>query len=189
MATLGAAVVTLVFADKSEIITITTGPGPTSTVTVTQTVSAPPVSGTNTTNPSSLSALFSVRRTSGTNPITLNSGYGADLDDISSPNWLVHSGPAGSTAGAGSDVSWGYGGLDPFWHWKVDAALVTGSDYSTCAGATGYSDQDIPYEDVKAGQMFCIRTDRNRYVLIHIQDVSKSQVTFDVTAWDPPFKS
>lgn len=185
-----AATIGLLGASKADLVTVTVGPQPTTTVTtsvpgptVTLTETAPP-----TDNPTEGSGSNSVRRTSGDRPIVLTSGYGVDLDDKSSPNWLAHSGPAGSSARKGSDISWGYGGLDPFLSFNVDTARVSGSDYGTCASETGYSSDDIPWEDLNKGDKLCVRTDRNRYAFIKIMRLDKTAIAFNAIVWDPPFE-
>jgi hypothetical protein len=124
-------------------------------------------------------------------PIKLTDGYGVDFDDNVSPNWLAHSGPAGSGAGGGSDVDYGSNsatGLD----FIQDAAVEPGTaGYATCAEETAYSQNSILegdlQKDMQAHDKICVRTDQHRYALLTIISVSPAEIEFAVTVWDPPF--
>jgi hypothetical protein len=163
---------------------VTAGP------TVFVTVTASP----NTANGSSSPPLppnVSVRRSTGSLPIKLTDGYGVDLDDNVSPNWLAHSGPAGSSAGGGSDIDYGSNpdiGLDI----NQDAAIESSNaGYATCAEETAYSHNGILEGDlqkiVNAHEKICVRTDQNRYALLSVLSVSSAEIEFTATVWDPPF--
>ena len=163
------------------------------TVTVTATVTATPTAtGPVTPDPSEgssdPSALTVRRSTTGRPPIKLTSGYGVDLDDRDSPNWLAHSGPAGSSAGEGSDISWGYGNQEPFIQFNVDGAVVDTGGPDVCAAETGYSEDDIERAALERNEEICIRTDENRYSLIRILEFDKTSIRFEATTWDPPFE-
>jgi hypothetical protein len=160
--------------------------------TVFVTVTASP----NTANGSSSPPLppnVSVRRSTGSLPIKLTDTYGVDLDDNVSPNWLAHSGPAGSGAGGGSDLDYSLGsnaviGLN----FNADAAIEpSNAGYATCAEETAYTHNSILEGDlqksVQAHEKICVRTDQNRYALLSVLSVSSAEIDFAATVWDPPF--
>src|SRR5215472_14395246 len=110
-----------------------------------------------------LPAGVSVRRSTGSVPIKLSVGYGVDLDDNVSPNWSVKSGPAGSSAGYGSDVVWDGDGNDGLAFDKDAAVESRSAGYATCAEETDYSSTSIAQGDLQAdlqtGKKLCVRTD------------------------------
>jgi hypothetical protein len=192
LGTILATALTVFFGHTAGVVYIGTLPSPSQVPTTSLPDSAtnPPSSATGSTSPP-LPTGVSVRRSTGSVPIKLTDGYGVDLDDNVSPNWLAHSGPAGSGAGGGSDVDYGSDsttGLD----FSQDAAVEQdAAGYATCAEETAYSHNSIPegdlQKDMQAHDKICVRTDQNRYALLTIISVSPTEVEFAVTTWDPPF--
>ena len=145
------------------------------------------------TSTSLLPAGVSVRRSTGSVPIKLSGEYGVDLDDNVSPNWSVKFGPAGSSAGYGSDVVY-QGAAGEGLSFDRDATVESNATgYATCAEETDYSGASIAQgdlqDDQRAGRKICVRTDGNRYALLTIISVSTNQLKFAATVWDPPFQS
>jgi hypothetical protein len=158
-------------------------------------VRAAPATSSGPSNPE-LPPGVTVRRTTGSVPIKLSVGYGVDLDDNSSPNWSVKAGPAGSSAGYGSDIVFesttglGGDGLE----FDQDAAPETGKvGYATCAEETAYSSSSVALGDLesdwRAGKKLCVRTTDSRYALITFISVSATELVVAATVWDPPFAS
>ena len=123
-----------------------------------------------------------VRRTTGTQAITLRPNYGVDLDDNVSPNWSVGQGCCNRDVGWASNASQLY--------ISNDYAVMTGTpDYAACAQETGYTDGSIERGNLQVGENLCVRTSGHRYALVTIDDVSDQGVQFRATVWDPPFAS
>lgn len=123
-----------------------------------------------------------VRRTTGSQAITLRPNYGVDLDDNVSPNWSVGQGCCNRDVGWASDAS----ALSI----SDDYAVMTGTpDYTACAQETGYTDGGIERGNLQVGESLCVRTSGHRYALVTIDDVSDQGVQFRTTVWDPPFAS
>jgi hypothetical protein len=123
-----------------------------------------------------------VRRSTGTQVITLRPSYGVDLDDAVSPNWSVGQGCCNRDVGWTSDAA--------RLNIANDYAVMTGTpDYTACAQETGYTDGSIERGSLQVGQNLCLRTSGHRYALVTIVDVSDQGVQFRATVWDPPFAS
>lgn len=191
-ATLGAALITALVGHSAGFVYIGPSPAPSST-SATGSSSA---HGASAGPKSLLPPGVTVRRQTGNVPIKLKVGYGVDLDDNVSPNWSAKFGPAGSSAGYGSDIVYegttglGADGLE----FNQDAALENGSvGYATCAEETGYFSDSISVgdleNDLRAGKKICVRTSQNRYALITLVSVSTSQLVVSATVWDPQFAS
>jgi hypothetical protein len=129
-----------------------------------------------------------VRRTSQPGAITLRPSYGADLDDNTSPNWGVKSGPIGSSAGSGSDIGPDSDGANV--DFAGDYAVVTGApEYATCANETAYTSGAIERVSLSPGENICVLTSEDRYALVTIISTSEQAIQFAVTVWDPPLAS
>jgi hypothetical protein len=172
-------------------IVVTAGPPPTVVVTV----PAAPAGGSG--SPSTIPGTVTgpplpdgvtVRRTTGSDVITLRPSYGVDLDDNTSANWSVNNGPIGSSAGGGSDI--GFDGSASKLDLIGDYAIVAGPpDYATCARETAYTNGAIERGSLRPNETICVRTEQNRYALVTIVDASDQAIQLGATTWDPPIPS
>lgn len=125
-----------------------------------------------------------VRRTTGTDTITLRPSYGVDLDNNTSQNWAVASTGAyyGRDVGSISDGNQlGFVG---------DYAVVTGApEYATCARETGYTRGSIERGSLRSGENICVHTDENRYALVTIVNADDQAIQFSAVVWDPAIPS
>lgn len=167
--------------------TVIVGSPPTMVQTVTVTPS-PPSAGPSDAPGGSSPAMpsgVSVRRSTGSSPITLRPSYGVDLDDDTSLNWSVKSGPINSLAGYGSDV--GSDAYESKLDFGEDYAVVSRLDgYSTCAEESGYTRGGIERGSLRQGEQICLRTGENRYAAIKIVSASATEIRLTATVWDPP---
>jgi hypothetical protein len=125
-----------------------------------------------------------VRRTSQPGTITLRPSYGADLDDNTSPNWGVESGPNSN----GNDI--GLGSEGEYAYFAGDYAVVSGApEYATCANETAYTSGAIERVSLGPGAKICVLTSEDRYALVTIISTSEQAIQFAVTVWDPPLAS
>jgi hypothetical protein len=178
----------------TDTIVVSLGPPPTAVQTVVVTApAAPPAIPTTVERPDSrsgpaLPAGVRVRRSTETGAITLRPGFGVDLDNNTSPNWDVHSGPITSSAGGGNDV--GFDSSAAALDFYGDLTVVGGSpQYGTCAQETGYTHGSIERGSLRVGESICTRTNQDRYALITVTSVSEQAVAIDVVVWDPPVAS
>jgi len=167
-----------------------TAAGPTPpAVPPTSPVTAPTASATSVpatpTDRAALPGNVTVRRTSQPNAITLRPSYGVDLDDNTSPNWGVKSGPtwySGSDIGSDSD--------EDIVDFTGDYAVVTGApEYATCATETAYTSGGIERGSLRPDENICLRTSEDRYALVTIISTSEQAIQFRATVWDPPVPS
>jgi hypothetical protein len=172
-------------------IVVTTGPPPTVVITV---PAAPAPGAGNPSEPTGATAGpplpdgVTVRRTTGSDVITLRPSYGVDLDDNTSANWSVHDGPIGSSAGGGSDI--GFDSSASQLDLIGDYAVVSGTpEYATCARETAYTHGSIERGSLRSDETLCVRTDQNRYALVMSIGASDQAIQLSVTTWDPPIPS
>jgi uncharacterized protein DUF1707 len=125
-----------------------------------------------------------VRRTTGTEAITLRPSYGVDLDNNTSPNWAV----ANTGTYYGRDVASVSNGTEL--GFTGDYAVVTGDpEYATCARETAYARGGIELGSLQPGDNICVRTNENRYALVTIITVGEQAIQFRAVVWDPAIPS
>ena len=125
-----------------------------------------------------------VRRTTGTEVITLRPSFGVDLDNNTSPNWAV----AATGAGSGRDVAPSSNGDTLYF--TGDFAVVTGApEYATCARETGYMRGGIELGSLQPDDNICVRTNENRYALVTIVTAAEQAMQFRAVVWDPVIAS
>jgi len=157
---------------------------PTTTTALRPTTSAAPTTSPGGAIAAPVPAGVEVRRTTGTEVITLRPSYGVDLDNNTSPNWAV----AATGAGSGRDVAPSSNG-DTF-YFTGDFAVVTGApEYATCARETGYMRGGIELGSLQPDDNICLRTDQNRYALVTIVTAAEQAIQFRAVVWDPVIAS
>jgi hypothetical protein len=130
-----------------------------------------------------------VRRTTNSDPITLRNDRGADLDNLSSPNWGVTTAlPSGGKiirqfGSSSTDLGWTEGSLVFIGYIAV---VAKGATYPDCASETAYGPEDIPLDDLKDGLTVCIVTSKRRYAVLVVRQGSSRQIDLDITVYDPP---
>jgi hypothetical protein len=150
-------------------------------------VSRPTTSATSTASPDGTGGTAAVlpngvdvRRTTGTDVITLRPSYGVDLDNNTSSNWAV----ANTGTSYGRDVGSGSDGNSLYF--TRDYAVVTSvPEYATCARETGYTRGGIERGSLHSGDNICVRTDQDRYALVTIVAADEQAMQFRAVVWDP----
>ncbi len=127
-----------------------------------------------------------VRRSTGDNPLTLSTGYSADLDTMNR-SWDVEY--AATLSRFDIDLGTGVGVIAGS---GSDIAIVDGPAlYEICADATGYTKR-IPRDELRQGVTACVRTSEKRLASVTIKKAtprdSPDQIQLNVTVWDPPFE-
>ena len=184
-----AAIATIVVAlIGGDVINVSAGPAiqPPSSTTVPPSSSGPPPAPTTTAPPPDPTPPATVRRSTEDNPLTLSTGYSADLDTMNR-SWDVEY--AATLSRFDIDLGTGVGVVTGS---ESDIAIVDGPAlYETCADATGYVKR-IPRDELRQGVTACVRTSEKRLASVTIKKVtprdSPNQIQLDVTVWDPPFE-
>ena len=118
------------------------------------------------------------RQSTGNNPLTLSSGYRADLDSTD-PAWDVQS----EGADRHMDIVFSYGKLR-----EISPTLRSFQDRPNMRhGYKKFLDED----ETRSGTSLCVRTSESRFAFVTIKKVrgegSSAQIQLDVTVWDPQF--
>lgn len=118
-------------------------------------------------------------------PLTLTTGYSADLD-ATTLSWDVQY----SASNSRFDIRYSYGSINGVS--AGDFAVVTGpAVYETCLTASGYA-RSIRRNEIQPGVTACARTSEKRYAFVTIKKLvprdNPKQIQLDVTVWDPPFE-
>ena len=76
---------------------------------------------------------------------------------------------------------------------KFSPVLATGTEanYETCSGPLPYNSGDgnaLLLSKALPGAYLCVETDENRYSALQVVSADKTQMTFNVTTYDPPFR-
>ncbi|WNZ09431.1 hypothetical protein [Streptomyces sp. 11x1] len=174
VATVGAAVITVLFGNATNTFTVQVEAGdakPGATVTVTASPSGQQQGPGG--EPSAQNATSEVRREQ--NGVPLNTNYSIDLDSHAD-NWGVRQNQA-----AGNDL-WLYSGLR-----NRQIAVVTGQtpDPGTCDRQTAFS-QLVDADQLSDGLELCVQTSEKRWSWVTVSDVINggASVTLDIRVWN-----
>ena len=112
-------------------------------------------------------------------PLVLAGSTDADLDaPASNSQWITNSGYP--------ELQWGRGGTT---FYVRSLGLYLGSrhaDYETCRSTTGYRSGTFDAANLSQGPYFCVKTSDNRYAAVEVKQLTPTQISLYVVAYDPP---